>query len=114
MNLPKCFFANGLHCGIKKNGKGPALYSETMYCGRRVLQKYFQGCSCDCFTEKYKNIKFPQSLRIQVNANVARVKEKLVMQEKNMRVGCGSIKCKTRKIFLVASTGVIGQHSADA
>lgn len=111
MNLPKGFFVNGLHCGIKKNGKKDLslFYSEKPCVASGVFTKnIFKAAPVIVSRKNIKN-KIYAIVANSGCANACTGETGISDAKKICELTADELNVKPENI-LVASTGVIGQY----
>ncbi|OGS44341.1 MAG: bifunctional ornithine acetyltransferase/N-acetylglutamate synthase [Elusimicrobia bacterium RIFOXYD2_FULL_34_15] len=109
-NFPKGFFTNGLHCGIKKNGKNDlAIFYSYKPCvaAGMFTTNIFRAAPVIISEKKIKN-KIYAIIANSGCANACTGKRGIIDAEKMCKLVADEIFVKPENV-LVASTGVIGQ-----
>ena len=111
MNLPKGFFANGLHCGIKKNGKKDMslFYSEKPSFAAGVFTKNIFKAAPVIVSQKNIKNKIHCIVANSGCANACTGERGIGDAKKICNLTAAQLNVKPENI-LVASTGVIGQY----
>ncbi|HAX62329.1 MAG TPA: ornithine acetyltransferase, partial [Elusimicrobia bacterium] len=111
MNLPKGFFANGLHCGIKKNGKKDLslFYSEKPCVAAGVFTKNIFKAAPVLVSQKNIKNKIHCIAANSGCANACTGERGIGDAKKICELTAAQLNVKSENI-LVASTGVIGQY----
>jgi len=110
MNLPKGFFANGLHCGIKKNGKKDLsiFYSEKSCVASGMFTKNIFKAAPVIVSQKNIKNKIHAIVANSGCANACTGERGISDAKKICDLTADKLNVKPANI-LVASTGVIGQ-----
>ncbi|MBI5573078.1 MAG: bifunctional glutamate N-acetyltransferase/amino-acid acetyltransferase ArgJ [Elusimicrobia bacterium] len=111
MNFPKGFFANGLHCGIKKNGKKDLsiFYSEKPSVAAGVFTKNIFKAAPVIISQKNIKNKIHCIVANSGCANACTGERGIGDVKKICELTADKLNVKPENI-LVASTGVIGQY----
>lgn len=111
MNLPKGFFANGLHCGIKKNGKKDLsiFYSEKPCIAAGLFTKNIFKAAPVIVSQKNINKKIHCIVANSGCANACTDERGIADAKRTCELTADKLNVKPENI-LVASTGVIGQY----
>ncbi len=111
MNLPKGFFANGLHCGIKKNGKKDLslFYSEKPCIAAGVFTKNIFKAAPVIVSQKNIKNKIYAIVANSGCANACTGERGISDAKRICELTAAQLNIKPENI-LVASTGVIGQY----
>ncbi|MFA5779873.1 MAG: bifunctional glutamate N-acetyltransferase/amino-acid acetyltransferase ArgJ [Elusimicrobiota bacterium] len=111
MNFPKGFFANGLHCGIKKNGKKDIslFYSEKPCVAAGVFTKNIFKAAPVIVSQKNIKNKIYAIVANSGCANACTGERGISDAKRTCELTADKLNVKPENI-LVASTGVIGQY----